>query len=242
MSKVISQGQDILVARGVHKTYPQGSGKLHILKGIDLTLKTNEAVSIIGSSGAGKSTLLHILGTLDSPDEGKVYFRGKDLFAMDNEELAEFRNRSLGFVFQFHHLLAEFTALENVLLPTKIAETPSSIAKEKAEKLLISVGLKDRMHHFPNQLSGGELQRVAIARALINDPEILFADEPTGNLDSQNAARIQELFFELIQSLKITLLVVTHDISFAQKFPRVLRMQDGRWVVGDKNTLINNHF
>lgn len=232
--------QEILVARGLHKTYPQGAGKLHILKGIDLTLKAHEAVSIVGASGAGKSTLLHLLGTLDSPDEGQVLFRGKNLFTMNDEALAQFRNRSLGFVFQFHHLLAEFTALENVLLPLRIADKPSAEAREKAEKLLISVGLKDRMGHFPNQLSGGELQRVAIARALVNDPEILFADEPTGNLDSLNSGRIQELFFELIRSLKITLLVVTHDTQFAQKFPRVMRMQDGRWVIGDKNTLLSN--
>ncbi len=233
-----SLATDLLVAKNIHKTYPQGSGRLHIIKGIDLTIKSNEALSIVGSSGAGKSTLIHILGTLDNPDEGQVLYKGKNLFQMNDEEMASFRNNSLGFVFQFHHLLSEFTAIENVLLPARIGDKDNLKSREKAEKLLVTVGLQDRMNHFPSQLSGGELQRVAIARALINDPEILFADEPTGNLDSHNAARIQDLFFELIKSLKITLVVVTHDLSFAQKFPRTLRMQDGRWVIGDKQNLI----
>jgi lipoprotein-releasing system ATP-binding protein len=231
--------EEILVARGVHKIYPQGSGRLHILKGLDLSIKAGEALCIVGSSGAGKSTLMHILGTLDNPNEGTVHFRNRNLFAMGDEELAQFRNRTLGFVFQFHHLLAEFTALENVLLPARIGNKSMTEAKQKAESLLVKVGLAERMHHFPSQLSGGELQRVAIARALINDPEILFADEPTGNLDSQNGAKIQELFFDLIRSMNVTVIVVTHDIRFAQKFPRVLRMQDGNWVVGDKQTLLN---
>jgi lipoprotein-releasing system ATP-binding protein len=230
---------EILVARGVHKVYPQGSGRLHILKGLDLTIKTGEAMCIVGSSGAGKSTLLHILGTLDNPTEGTVHFRGRNLFDMADEELALFRNRTLGFVFQFHHLLSEFTALENVLLPARIGEKSINDAKQKAEGLLVKVGLAERLHHFPSQLSGGELQRVAIARALVNDPEILFADEPTGNLDSQNGAKIQELFFDLIRSMHVTVIVVTHDTQFAQKFPRVLRMQDGNWVTGDKQTLLN---
>jgi lipoprotein-releasing system ATP-binding protein len=233
---------DILVARGVHKIYPQGNSRLHILKGLDLSIKTGEALCIVGSSGAGKSTLLHILGTLDSPSEGSVHFRNRDLFTMGDEELAKFRNRSLGFVFQFHHLLAEFTALENVILPARIGDKSIAEAKQKAESLLVKVGLAERLHHFPSQLSGGELQRVAIARALVNDPEILFADEPTGNLDSQNGAKIQELFFDLIRSLHVTVIVVTHDIRFAQKFPRVLRMQDGNWVAGDKQTLLNSNF
>jgi lipoprotein-releasing system ATP-binding protein len=231
--------EEILVARGVQKIYQQGSGRLHILKGLDLSIKVGEALCIVGSSGAGKSTLLHILGTLDNPSEGTVHFRNRNLFEMGDEELARFRNRSLGFVFQFHHLLAEFTALENVLLPARIGEKSLSESKSKAESLLVKVGLAERLHHYPSQLSGGELQRVAIARALVNDPEILFADEPTGNLDSQNGAKIQELFFDLIRSMNVTVIVVTHDTRFAQKFSRVLRMQDGYWVSGDKQTLLN---
>ena len=221
----------ILNARGVHKMYSQGSGQLHILKGVDLTIFEGEAVCIVGASGAGKSTLMHILGALDIPDEGEVLFKEQNLFKMSEEQLAHYRNRSLGFVFQFHHLLAEFTAVENVLLPARLRGLSNNEARLKAEKLLAKVGLLERLNHFPSQLSGGELQRVAIARALINDPEILFADEPTGNLDSQNGQMVQKLFFDLIQQMKITLVVVTHDIKFAEKFPRLLRMQDGRWLI-----------
>lgn len=221
----------ILNVRGVHKMYSQGSGQLHILKGVDLTIFEGEAVCIVGASGAGKSTLMHILGALDTPDEGEVFFKEQNLFKMSEEQLAHYRNRSLGFVFQFHHLLAEFTAIENVLLPARLRGLSINEARIKAEKLLTKVGLLERLNHFPSQLSGGELQRVAIARALINDPEIIFADEPTGNLDSQNGQMVQKLFFELIQQMKITLVVVTHDIKFAEKFPRLLRMQDGRWLI-----------
>lgn len=234
--------EEILVARNIHKVYPQGSGRLHILKGIDLSIRSGEAICIVGSSGAGKSTLMHILGTLDTPTEGTVHFRGRNLFEMGDEELAYFRNKSLGFVFQFHHLLSEFSALENVMLPARLSGKAGLVdAKQKAEQLLVKVGLGERLHHFPSQLSGGELQRVAIARALVNDPEVLFADEPTGNLDSQNGAKIQELFFDLIRSLHVTVIVVTHDTQFAQKFPRVLRMQDGHWVVGDKQSILSPH-
>lgn len=221
----------LMSARGVHKKYAQGSGQLHILKGIDLNIFENEALCIVGSSGAGKSTLMHILGALDTPDEGEVCFKDQNLFKMNEDQLAHYRNQSLGFVFQFHHLLAEFTALENVLLPARLKGVSQQQAAEKAELLLKRVGLGDRLHHFPSQLSGGELQRVAIARALVNDPEILFADEPTGNLDSKNGLMVQDLFFDLIKQMKITLVVVTHDIKFAERFPRVLRMQDGHWVV-----------
>jgi lipoprotein-releasing system ATP-binding protein len=220
----------ILKCQGIHKSYTQGAGFLHILKGIDLEIKRNEAVCIIGSSGAGKSTLLHVLGTLDSPDRGQVFFKGKNLFAMDEEALALFRSRSLGFVFQFHHLMAEFTALENVSIPARLAGKTPEQANAKAAQLLAKVGLIGRMTHYPNELSGGELQRVAIARALVNDPEIVFADEPTGNLDSKNGLQIQNLFFELMEQLKITLVVVTHDLNFGKRFPRVLRMQDGIWI------------
>ncbi len=223
--------QVLMSARGIHKMYAQGAGQLHILKGVDLNIYENEALCIVGASGAGKSTLMHILGALDTPDEGEVLFKEQNLFKMTEEQLAHYRNRSLGFVFQFHHLLAEFTAVENVLLPARLKGLSPQEAKLKAERLLTKVGLGERLNHFPSQLSGGELQRVAIARALVNDPEILFADEPTGNLDSRNGLMVQDLFFDLIKQMKITLVVVTHDVKFAERFPRVLRMQDGRWLI-----------
>lgn len=224
-------GRKVLMrAEGVHKMYAQGSGQLHILKGIDLTIYENEALCIVGASGAGKSTLMHILGALDSPDQGRVFFKEQNLMTMSEDQLAHYRNQSLGFVFQSHHLLAEFTAIENVLLPARIKGVSKEEARSKAEKLLSTVGLSQRFDHYPNQLSGGELQRVAIARALVNDPVILFADEPTGNLDSKNGLMVQDLFFDLIKQLKITLVVVTHDIKFAERFRLLLRMQDGRWL------------
>ncbi|MEY4617150.1 MAG: hypothetical protein RJB66_2110 [Pseudomonadota bacterium] len=222
----------ILTARGLHKSYAQGAGQLHILKGVDLEIRRSEALCIVGASGAGKSTLLHILGALDAPDAGEVQFRSNNIFKLGDEALARYRNKSLGFVFQFHHLLAEFSALENVLLPARLGGLSHEAAKQKADILLNKMGLSHRLHHFPSQLSGGEAQRVAIARALVNDPEILFADEPTGNLDSKNGLMIQDLFFELAEQMKVTLVVVTHDSKFAERFPRVLRMQDGRWEEG----------
>jgi lipoprotein-releasing system ATP-binding protein len=218
-----------LEARGVTKSYPMASGRLEILKGIDLTIEKGEAISIVGASGAGKSTLLHILGTLDRPTLGKVFHRGLDLTKMNDDDLAKHRNQTMGFVFQFHHLLAEFSALENVAMPLRIAGEVPQNALRVAEEQLVSLGLKDRLHHRPNELSGGEQQRVAIARSIVRKPEILFADEPTGNLDTQNAARIQDLMFELHQKLGLTLVVVTHDQAFAGRFPRALRMRDGQW-------------
>ena len=213
----------------VTKSYPMGSSRLEVLRGIDLEIKTGEAVCIVGSSGAGKSTLLHILGTLDRPTLGKVIFKGQDLTRETDEKLAEYRNRSMGFVFQFHHLMSEFSALENVMMPCRIAGMSIKESRDAAEALLDLLGLKMRLKHFPSELSGGEQQRVAIARALVRKPEVLFADEPTGNLDTANATKIQELFFELKDQLKLTLIAVTHDAAFAQKFPRVLRMKDGLW-------------
>jgi lipoprotein-releasing system ATP-binding protein len=220
---------NLITARGLTKSYPMGTSRLEVLRGIDVDIKAGEAVSIVGSSGAGKSTLLHILGTLDRPTLGKVTFKGVDLSRETDEKLAEFRNRSMGFVFQFHHLMAEFTALENVIMPCRIAGMTPAQGKEKALKLLEFLGLKDRLSHYPSELSGGEQQRIAIARALVRDPEVLFADEPTGNLDTTNAARIQELFFELKNRMNLTLIVVTHDSAFAARFPRTLRMRDGLW-------------
>ena len=219
----------LLEARGVTKSYPMPSGRLEVLKGIDLTVEKGEAISIVGSSGVGKSTLLHILGTLDRPTLGKVLHRGIDLTKMSDDEVAAHRNATMGFVFQFHHLLAEFSALENVAMPLRIGGEPPLVALRSAEEQLVQMGLKDRLHHRPSELSGGEQQRVAIARSIVRKPEILFADEPTGNLDTQNAARIQDLLFELREKLGLTLVVVTHATAFAARFPRALRMRDGQW-------------
>ena len=219
----------ILRAKGIRKSYAQGTSELGILKGVDVEIKRGEAVCIVGASGAGKSTLLHILGTLDHPTDGEVFFEDQSLFAKSEEELASFRSAKMGFVFQFHHLLAEFTAVENVMMPCRIAGESKPAAKAKALHLLETLGLRDRADHFPSQLSGGELQRVAIARALVRRPQVLFADEPTGNLDSKNSQLIQKLFFQLKEQYGLTLVVVTHDAGFAQKFSRVLRISDGGW-------------
>jgi lipoprotein-releasing system ATP-binding protein len=220
----------LLSAQKIRKLYPQGVGELEILRDISLDIKKGEAICIVGASGAGKSTFLHILGTLDRPTGGELLFQGQSLLTMPDEELALFRNREMGFVFQFHHLLSEFTALENVMIPARVSGLEKSEALARAEDLLRQMGLTTRMNHFPSQLSGGELQRVAIARALVCRPQILFADEPTGNLDSQNAGHIQDLFFHLKESLGLTLVVVTHDPNFSRKFGKVHRISDGRWV------------
>lgn len=219
----------LLRAQGIRKSYPQGAGELSILKGLDLEVRAGESVSIVGASGSGKSTLLHILGTLDRPNAGEVFFEGESLFVRDEETLAHFRNTKMGFVFQFHHLLAEFTAVENVMMPCRIAGEDKETARAKALELLERIGLGSRADHYPSQLSGGELQRVAIARALVRRPLILFADEPTGNLDSQNSQMIQKLFFELKDQYGLTLIVVTHDAGFADRFGRRMRISDGQW-------------
>lgn len=215
--------------RGLHKSYAMGSHTLEILKGLDLSIYEGEAISIVGSSGAGKSTFLHILGTLDRPTSGEIFFRDENLFERTDDQLAEFRNQTMGFVFQFHHLLSEFTALENVMLPARIGGVPEKEARRRAEELLQILGLLPRKTHYPSELSGGEQQRVAIARALIQKPKVLLADEPTGNLDTQNSLQIQDLFFALKQRLNLTLIVVTHDMNFASRFPRRLTLRDGHW-------------
>ncbi len=219
----------ILRATNIFKSYVQGTSTLNILRGVSLEIREGDAVSIMGSSGAGKSTFLHILGTLDRPDRGELWALGQDLFKLNDEQLAAFRNEKMGFVFQFHHLFNELTALENVLLPARIGGDNLQVAEKYARDLLHTMGLGLRTEHFPHQLSGGELQRVAIARALIRKPSILFADEPTGNLDSNNGQLIQDLFFKLKDQLGLTLIVVTHDTQFARRFPRSYRMQDGQW-------------
>ncbi len=223
MSKIIQGVQ-------LSKAYQQGPQQLKILRSIDISVESGEAICILGQSGAGKSTLLHILGTLDRPDQGQLYFSGQNLLQMKDDDLSKFRSEHMGFVFQFHHLITEFSALENVLIPCRIAGDDLNLSRVKATELMYFMGLGERMHHFPSELSGGELQRVAIARALIRKPQILFADEPTGNLDSVTSQRIQDLFFQLKERLNLTLVVVTHDLNFASRFSKVYKMKDGEWV------------
>jgi len=219
----------IISAKGLSKHYGDGATKTQILRAVDLDIYPGEALCILGSSGAGKSTLLHILGTLDRPSAGDLSFQGQDLFKKNDQELAKFRNESIGFVFQFHHLLAEFNAVENVALPAMIGGQSRSKAIAQADELIGIMGLNARRNNFPSQLSGGEQQRVAIARALIQRPKVLLADEPTGNLDVQNGRLIEDLFFSLRQRFGLTLVVVTHDNQFAARFPRRLQLRDGHW-------------
>ena len=217
----------MLVAVGVEKSY----GKLNVLKGVNLELNAGEIVSIIGSSGAGKSTLLHILGTLDKADKGEIFLNNTPLHLLKGKKLASFRNRHIGFVFQFHHLLPEFTALENVCIPAWIAGSNKKDAEINARKLLTALGLEGRVENKPNSLSGGEQQRVAVARALINKPDIVFADEPTGNLDSTNAKELHNLFLRLKNEFNQTFLIVTHNEELATMSDRVLHMKDGRMII-----------
>ena len=220
----------ILSTKCVTKSYAMDDSRLEVLRGVDLNIKQGDDVCIMGVSGAGKSTLLHILGTLDMPTLGKVYYKGEDLTRKSDEQLAHFRNQKMGFVFQFHHLLPELTALENVSLPARVGRKSKQEAEKKASDLLISLGLKKRLNHYPSEMSGGERQRVAIARALVQDPEILFADEPSGNLDSENGKVIQDLFFQLQQELGLTLIVVTHDQEFANRFPHLYKLKNGVFI------------
>ena len=205
-------------------------GDIHVLKDINLTINRREIVSVVGASGAGKSTLLHILGTLDKPDTGNVFYDDVDVNKLNDKALSEFRNKNIGFIFQFHHLLPEFTAMENVCIPAFIARIPRKTAEPAAVALLERLGLKNRMHHKPSQLSGGEQQRVAIARALINNPKIILADEPSGNLDSENADALHKLFFQLRDELEITCVIVTHNEHFADMADVKLKMTDGNLV------------
>lgn len=210
----------------IEKTY----GHLQILRGLNFEVYSGEAVCILGASGAGKSTFLHILGTLDRPSYGQVIWMGEDITTKSDDELARLRNEKMGFVFQFHHLLHEFTAVENVMMPGKIAGLNQKLCRARAMELLDLVGLSHRTSHYPSELSGGEQQRVAIARALFQRPQVLMVDEPTGNLDTENSLRIQEIFFDLKKKMNLTLIAVTHDIGFAMKFPRSVKMADGQWV------------
>lgn len=213
----------ILTASGITKAY----GNLQVLKGVSLEIKASEVVSIVGASGAGKSTLLQILGTLDTADAGQLIIDGTDLNQLGSAQMAKFRNAKLGFVFQAHNLLPEFTALENICLPGFIAGKQQQVVEREARELLKMLGLTDRQDHKPAALSGGEQQRVAVARALINKPQIVFADEPSGNLDTANAEQLHNLFFTLRQELGQTFIIVTHNMAFAQSADRMLTMKDG---------------
>lgn len=214
----------MLIAKHITKSY----GPLQVLKGVDITIEKGEIVSIVGSSGAGKSTLLHILSTLDMPDTGEVILKNTTLHTLKPKSLAAFRNKHIGFIFQFHHLLPEFTALENVCIPGWLSGTPKASVKNRAKQLLTTLNLGNRLQHKPNSLSGGEQQRVAVARALINQPDIIFADEPTGNLDSANAATLHQLFFDLRKNFNQTFLIVTHNQALATLSDRVIHMKDGK--------------
>ncbi len=211
-------------ASNIHKSY----GNLHVLKGVDLAIEQGEVVSIVGKSGAGKSTLLHILGTLDRADEGRLVINGEDVFGMTTRKLANFRNRNIGFIFQFHHLLPEFTALENVCIPAFIDQMPERKALDRARELLDYLGLSERLTHKPTQLSGGEQQRVAVARALMNRPAIVYADEPSGNLDSASSQELHQLLFRLRDDFNQTFVIVTHNQELAGMSDRTLEMKDGK--------------
>ena len=210
-------------AENIHKSF----GKLEVLKGIDLSVEKAEIVSIVGASGAGKSTLLHIIGTLDFAEKGEIYFENNAISRLNERKLAEFRNRHIGFVFQFHHLLPEFTALENVCIPAFIGRIPRNKAIIKAKELLGFLGLAERLDHKPSELSGGEQQRVAVARALINDPSVILADEPSGNLDSASSVELHKLFFKLRDEFRQTFIIVTHNMELANMADRKLTIKDG---------------
>ena len=216
----------MLIATGIHKKY----GDLHVLKGVDVTIQSGEIVSIVGPSGAGKSTLLHIMGTLDHADQGKLIVEGENLSALNGDRLASFRNSKIGFIFQFHNLLPEFTSEENIMIPGLIAGRGEKQLRTRSKELAVLLGIQDRLSHKPSELSGGEQQRVAVARALINNPKIIFADEPSGNLDTHSAQSLHELFFKLRDEFGQSFVIVTHNQELAQMADRMLTMQDGKIV------------
>ena len=221
---------ELLRAIGLSKSFRSSDADLWVLDGLDFALRMSETVAVVGASGIGKSTLLHILGTLDYPDSGKLYFKGEDVFQFDEHRLARFRNQTMGFVFQFHHLLPEFSALENTLMPALIQGMDKERAEQLATSILDRVGLAGRFHHKATDLSGGEQQRVALARALVLNPPILFADEPTGNLDKKNSEQIHELLLELNREMGMAMVVVTHNMDLAHVMERQATITDGRLV------------
>lgn len=220
----------LLSAHNIKKSFKKGKGRIDVLKGLDIVVRKGDLICIMGESGAGKSTFLHILGTLDRPTEGSLFFKEVDLLAKSDSVLAEFRNQKMGFVFQFHHLFSELTVVENIHVPAQIAGLSRKEMKAKTEELLKLLDLSERRHHYPSELSGGEQQRVSIARALIQNPEILFADEPTGNLDTGHGMKVENFFFRLQEEKQLTLIVVTHNQLFARKFSKVFEMENGLWV------------
>jgi lipoprotein-releasing system ATP-binding protein len=220
--------KDLIQVQQLYKSFGNGAKQVDVLKGIDLTFNQGERAAIVGVSGVGKTTLLHILGTLDRPTTGKVLYRGKDIFTLNERELALFRNREIGFVFQFHHLLPEFNALENTMMPCLIQGISKKEAAFRAETILSLVGLKERLSHKPGELSGGEQQRVAVARALVLEPKVLLADEPTGNLDTKTGESVFHLLQELNQIRGVTLIVVTHNLKLASQLPRQINLVDGK--------------
>ncbi len=224
--------RNLITARNLDKSYFNNNRELHVLKEVNLEIKHGEILAIVGPSGAGKSTLLHILGALDRPTQGEVHFEDKDISRLNDNELSYLRNRNIGFVFQFHHLLPEFTAVENVSIPGFMYLNSSGIeeVKDKAMNVLRQVGLGDRMNHRPSELSGGEQQRLAVARALINDPQIILADEPTGNLDWKNSEVVHNILWELNRNKKQTLVIVTHNEELAGRASRIIHLVDGRIV------------
>jgi lipoprotein-releasing system ATP-binding protein len=228
MIKDVAENEPLLQVRQLNKTFVKDGLRIEVLKGLDLRIARGDSLAIVGVSGSGKSTLIHILGTLDHPTDGTVLFDGVDVFTWPEPKLAAFRNRKIGFVFQFHNLLPEFTSLENVMMPALIRRLPKNEARRRAEAWLIEVGLRERMNHKPGELSGGEQQRVAIARALVLDPEILLADEPTGNLDTETGKKIEDVLIALNREKGITLIVVTHNQSLADRMSLQIGLRDGR--------------
>ena len=228
-----AQGDALIAIRNICKGFNNSGARIEILKGINFDIFTGETLAVVGASGIGKSTFLHILGTLDRPDSGRLLFKGENVFDYDDRKLAHFRNESVGFVFQFHHLLSEFTALENTMMPALINGLSKSAAADAAEAILVRVGLKDRLNHRVTKLSGGEQQRVALARALVLKPGILLADEPTGNLDIGNSKQVHSLLMELNHELRMTLVVVTHNLELASFMSRRVTIVDGQLVETD---------
>ncbi len=227
----------MIEVRNLEKTFIKSGQRIEVLKEMDLVIPGGESLAILGVSGAGKSTLMHILGTLDHPTAGKVLFDGADVFSWNEKELASFRNRRIGFVFQFHNLLPEFTSLENTMMPALISGLSQKEARKRAESILMDVGLGDRMAHKPGELSGGEQQRVAVARAVIMEPEVILADEPTGNLDTETGRKVEDLLMNLNRQRNITLVVVTHNRSLAKRMSRSVGLKDGKVLQHDENSI-----